>query len=273
MRTIWSRDDFVVKATTAVTTDATDIMNAVCYTQGLGDDVQVLATPRIATSSGCTTERWRAMVNYPGFYWGDCEGSTYDPRERPWFVSGATGPKDVIIVIDKSGSMRYNNRMEYAREGATSGRQLAHQHRLRERRHSEPSDSYNTVLVPAEYAYRQTLVNNIASITGGIRRRLHEGDDQGVRDPAKSRDALPHGQLLARVRLSDGWRSDRDCRNRSSDEWEAEILGNKREHDMFFIVALGEGGLSRGGGSTASRASRARSTACSSRSLTTTSRR
>jgi len=112
-------DDFVVKATTAVTTDATDIMNAVCYTQGLETTFKSLAT-------GDSDLKWMyygtmegVMVNYPGFFWGDCEGSTYDPRERPWFVSGATGPKDVIIVIDKSGSMRYNNRMEYARAGAT----------------------------------------------------------------------------------------------------------------------------------------------------------
>ncbi|MCY3412905.1 MAG: VWA domain-containing protein [Candidatus Heimdallarchaeota archaeon] len=30
---------------------------------------------------------------------------TYDPRVRPWYVSAVTGAKDVIIVMDKSGSM------------------------------------------------------------------------------------------------------------------------------------------------------------------------
>lgn len=29
----------------------------------------------------------------------------YDPRFRPWFANAATGPKDVFIVIDSSGSM------------------------------------------------------------------------------------------------------------------------------------------------------------------------
>ena len=29
----------------------------------------------------------------------------FDPRFRPWFANTATGPKDVIIIIDTSGSM------------------------------------------------------------------------------------------------------------------------------------------------------------------------
>ena len=30
---------------------------------------------------------------------------SYDPRVRPWYVAATSGPKDVVIVIDKSGSM------------------------------------------------------------------------------------------------------------------------------------------------------------------------
>ena len=30
---------------------------------------------------------------------------SYDPRFRPWYASTATGPKDVVLVLDKSGSM------------------------------------------------------------------------------------------------------------------------------------------------------------------------
>ena len=34
---------------------------------------------------------------------GGCKA--YDPRVRPWYVERASGPKDVILVIDQSGSM------------------------------------------------------------------------------------------------------------------------------------------------------------------------
>ena len=29
----------------------------------------------------------------------------YDPRCRPWFVAASSGPKDVVLVLDVSGSM------------------------------------------------------------------------------------------------------------------------------------------------------------------------
>ena len=29
-------------------------------------------------------------------------GTGYDPRYRPWFANAATGPKDIIIMIDTS---------------------------------------------------------------------------------------------------------------------------------------------------------------------------
>lgn len=33
------------------------------------------------------------------------EGTGYDPRYRPWFSTAASGPKDIIIMIDASKSM------------------------------------------------------------------------------------------------------------------------------------------------------------------------
>lgn len=42
----------------------------------------------------------------------------YDHRRRSWFVAASTGPKDVVLVIDTSKSMRRNGRMDLARRAA-----------------------------------------------------------------------------------------------------------------------------------------------------------
>lgn len=42
----------------------------------------------------------------------------YDPRRRPWFVAASSGPKDVVIIIDVSGSMDDYGRMVLAIEAA-----------------------------------------------------------------------------------------------------------------------------------------------------------
>ncbi|XP_065835890.1 VWFA and cache domain-containing protein 1-like isoform X3 [Oscarella lobularis] len=60
---------------------------------------------------------------YPAFKVQDC--GSYDPRFRPWYVSAAVPePKDVVLVIDKSGSMTStgrgssSSRMDLAKEAA-----------------------------------------------------------------------------------------------------------------------------------------------------------
>ena len=54
-------------------------------------------------------------MQWPGLDWCPTE---YDPRFRSWYVSAASGPKDVVIVIDTSGSMSQRNRMSIAATAA-----------------------------------------------------------------------------------------------------------------------------------------------------------
>ena len=37
---------------------------------------------------------------------------TYDPRIRPWYVAASSGPKDVVLILDVSGSMRTAGRAD-----------------------------------------------------------------------------------------------------------------------------------------------------------------
>ena len=39
----------------------------------------------------------------PGRQWATC--GTYDPRIRPWYIAASSGPKNIILVLDTSGSM------------------------------------------------------------------------------------------------------------------------------------------------------------------------
>ena len=57
------------------------------------------------------------MKTYPGL---KLECDDYDPRFRPWYVAATTGRKNVIILMDISGSMAENNKMKIAKEAAES---------------------------------------------------------------------------------------------------------------------------------------------------------
>merc|ERR1719295_563917 len=48
------------------------------------------------------------------------EYNSYDPRFRPWYVSAASGSKDVVILLDISGSMLQNGRMALAKDAVVS---------------------------------------------------------------------------------------------------------------------------------------------------------
>jgi len=80
---------------------------------------------RVAAREASITDRigyeyaaFQALGNYvqwPATQW--CPAN-YDPRFRSWYVSAASGPKDVVIVLDVSGSMRQNDRMNIMQTAA-----------------------------------------------------------------------------------------------------------------------------------------------------------
>ena len=48
---------------------------------------------------------------------GNCQD--YDPRYRPWYVTATSGAKNVILMIDTSGSM-HGDRLQIAKDAATA---------------------------------------------------------------------------------------------------------------------------------------------------------
>ena len=56
-----------------------------------------------------------AYMGWPGLQWCLDE---YDPRFRPWYATAASGPKDVVIVVDSSGSMSSGDRIKMAKDAA-----------------------------------------------------------------------------------------------------------------------------------------------------------
>merc|ERR1711871_457214 len=56
------------------------------------------------------------FAQYPASAKTQCWCDKYDPRYRPWYAAAVTGPKDMILVLDMSGSMRDKVRVKKATE-------------------------------------------------------------------------------------------------------------------------------------------------------------
>ena len=235
-------NNFVIKASSSVTADA-DIKNAVCYSEDARSTIVDIYT----NQSGSV--KWLyygssegVLVNYPAFLWGWSCGScsdSYDPRLRPWWVMGATGPKDVVLMIDTSGSMEAQNRMENAKAAATTVvTSLTNIDYLAVIDFDSDAVSENTYLVPAESNYRTRMTDFISGMSaeGGTKynRAIEKAFEITTRSDAAS---VPMSSACSRVYvfLSDGEPND------SIQTFRDTINANKRDKDMFFMVSLGSG--------------------------------
>ncbi|XP_063724591.1 voltage-dependent calcium channel subunit alpha-2/delta-3-like isoform X2 [Symsagittifera roscoffensis] len=84
-----------------------DVVNGIYFTESLNRVFEenhkkdpTLTWQYFASSTGF-------FRNYPGVDWGVGEGDVdvYDARERSWYLQASHSPKDVVILIDSSGSM------------------------------------------------------------------------------------------------------------------------------------------------------------------------
>ncbi len=74
---------------------------------------------------------WKSYgMDFPSMYFGSNNGAfriyparhtdkcgSYDPRIRPWYVAGSSGPKNIIMILDTSGSME--TRLPLLKKAAT----------------------------------------------------------------------------------------------------------------------------------------------------------
>jgi hypothetical protein len=103
----------------------------------------------------------------------------YDPRFRPWYASTATGPKDVVLVLDKSGSMGTANRIALARKAALAVIDtLSDYDWVGIVLFNNDVTAYRDTLVPATSSYKSELRNYINN-------ELWDGGGTNFRDSLK----------------------------------------------------------------------------------------
>ncbi|XP_066284258.1 voltage-dependent calcium channel subunit alpha-2/delta-3-like isoform X1 [Branchiostoma lanceolatum] len=97
--------------------EAPDVLNAVKWSKKL-DSVFIENGKKDPTLTwqyfGSSTGFFR---QYPGIEWepGANDIDEYDCRNRGWYIQAATSPKDIVIVVDRSGSMK-GLRLEIAKQ-------------------------------------------------------------------------------------------------------------------------------------------------------------
>eukprot|EP00752_Nemacystus_decipiens_P012745 g11286.t1 len=97
-----------------------DVIETVCY--GISLDRPLVQrfedsqSPDSVSSAFTYFGSWTGVFRiFPGAHYA-AECGDYDPRIRPWYVAASSGPKDVVIVVDISASMKDNGRFILAKD-------------------------------------------------------------------------------------------------------------------------------------------------------------
>lgn len=99
-------------------------IEAICFTQELDEYFQTkreqdrefweeLGAPTPQRYFGSNSGPIRI---FPGRYSEFCDD--YDPRVRPWFIAASSGPKNVLLLLDVSGSMETDDRISAMKDAA-----------------------------------------------------------------------------------------------------------------------------------------------------------
>jgi len=93
---------------------------AMCWMRGLNDvyvrqdkerqnDGYLRAWQYFGSHQAGVTNMYPGISGYGGGFRNDTGCLNYDPRRRPWYVAASSGPKDIVLVLDTSGSMSQTN--------------------------------------------------------------------------------------------------------------------------------------------------------------------
>jgi len=179
----------------------------------------------------------QALGNYmqwPGIDW--CP-SDYDPRFRNWYTGGVSGPKDVVIVVDTSGSMA-GTRERLARAAATRviGTLTEADHATIIGFSSAPT-TYSSTLVRATSETRARMTQWVADHVGASGGTDYRRAFSAVWEVLRASSSATSGCNRIVLFLSDGEPNDWDASDNAGVREQASTLGNV--HIMTY--ALGNG--------------------------------